>query len=100
MTHLESCTALTLLVRAFDSNHLFILAQEIHKKLKMTVFAVLEHRNKKLNNVVRTLFCHHPKNKIKSIGTWAIVPKKEIISSEFLFASDLLPAPSAATTKK
>ena len=66
----------------------------------MTAFAVSEHGNKKLNNMVRTLFCHHPKNKMKSMDTWVNVPKKETIPSSLLFASDLLTLPSAETTKK
>ena len=66
----------------------------------MTAFAVSEHGNKKVNNVVRTLFCHHPKNKIKSLDTWVNVPKKETIPSSCLFSSSFLPATYAETAKK
>ena len=39
------------------------------KKLKMKAFAVSEYGNKKVNNVVRTLFCHHDSRRLKLIDS-------------------------------
>ena len=55
----------------------------------MKAFAVSEHGNKKVNNVVRTLFYHHNSRRLKLIDSWITVPKKEALPSTSLFNKSL-----------